>query len=501
MIGLALIRFNRCFKRKKASNVVAIVFVAMSSMLLSIFCGADAALAADSRRDWVVEVFEKNRAAVVSIQGGKTDEFANVGSDAGKIFNGMGTGTIIDERGYIVTNYHVVEGIRKIQVITHDKSQFTATLVGRDTETDLAIIKINPRSPLQTITLGRSDDLISGERCMSIGNPFGYSYTVTDGRVSGLEREVKVNEKLVYNTAIQTSAPINPGNSGGPLINIEGEMIGLNAAVHQGAVCVAFAIPVDRVVRVASELIGEMVGRGNYHGIRVAHADEGSGRTIVFVDSVDRGSPAVLAGLQEGDIIEQVGKYPISNSLDFARAFIGVKANEDVAMTVVRDAESYEATITLANPRGRGTMVSYSPGHSQAAASPKVANKTGGQASNQKASLDDLVWERLGIQYEPMPSDEFRGKFASQLREYAKQKKEVPTGAVVITDVRPNSPFAEEGVMAGDVIIGIHGWAMTSQNDVRYVATVWSGLEASNNLVRVDVFRDGVPYFADVPLE
>ena len=146
-------------------------------------------------------------------------------------------------------------------------------------------------------------------------------------------------------------------------------------------------------------------------------------------------------------------------------------------------------------------MVSYSPGHSQAAASPKVANKTGGQASNQKASLDDLVWERLGIQYEPMPSDEFRGKFASQLREYAKQKKEVPTGAVVITDVRPNSPFAEEGVMAGDVIIGIHGWAMTSQNDVRYVATVWSGLEASNNLVRVDVFRDGVPYFADVPLE
>ncbi len=469
-------------------------FVAVASLVvLGVFSLTASVSASDARRDWVVQAFEQNRQAVVNIQGDKIDEYSASSKDPGKSYNGMGTGIIIDERGYIVTNFHVVDGIRKIQVITYDKTQYTATLVGRDTDTDLAIIKINPRLPLQTITLGRSDDLIPGERCMSIGNPYGYSYTVTDGRVSGLEREVEVNENLVYSLAIQTSAPINPGNSGGPLINVDGEMIGINAAIRQGAECIAFAIPIDQVVHVAAKLIGDVADRTNYHGLMVTHVDDGSGKPVVAVESVANDSPAASAGLREGDIIERIGKYTIANKLDFSRAFMNVKAREDLAMTVRRDSESYEAAMTLGTPRNdvltrnRNVSTTVPPGRSSAASNAK----TGSQA--RKPNLDDLVWERLGIRYAPMAKDEYRRKFAQHLADR-------PHGGVVVKEIRPGSVLAEEGVMPGDVIVGIHEWVTTSQNDVRYIATAWPKIQESNKSVQVLLFRDGISYFTEIPL-
>ena len=149
--------------------------------------------------------------------------------------NGMGTGVVIDPRGYILTNYHVVDGVHEIQVTTAEDKKYVASIVARDAETDLAVIKINPAEKMEVIALGTSSDLMQGETVVAVGNAFGYDFTVTRGIVSALHRAVQINDAQYYDDLIQTDAPINPGNSGGPLLNIDGEMIGVNVAVRAGA--------------------------------------------------------------------------------------------------------------------------------------------------------------------------------------------------------------------------------------------------------------------------
>lgn len=460
--------------------------------------------AAETRVNWVVRGFEKNRDAVVNIQGDKVDEYSSSSKESGKSYNGMGTGIIIDERGYIVTNFHVVEGIRKIQVTTYDRRQHVASLVARDTDTDLAVIKINPRKPLKTITFGRSDDLMPGELCMAIGNPYGYTFSVTDGRISGVGREVEVNDSLLYKDAIQTSTPINPGNSGGPLINVHGEMIGINAAIRQGAECIAFAIPVDQVVDVAAKLIRDLAERTVYHGLKVSQTEfdsnsdsglrwgEQGGRSYsVVVTSIDSNSPAATAGLREGDIVKTIGNYTIANTLDFYRALLDLKIRDDLSFGVLRDSEHHDIAITLGSPREEAlarNSKSRVGAPSRASALPKTASQA------KTNNLDEMVWENIGIRYTPMPLEDYRRAFAQYLNEH-------PRGGVVVKAVREGSQLAEKGVMPGDVIVGIHEWVTTSLNDVRYIAKAWPTIKTSDNKVQILLFRDGVPYFTEVPLE
>ena len=147
----------------------------------------------------------------------------------------MGTGVVIDSRGYIVTNYHVVDGVKEIQVTLTSEEKFIARLIARDMETDLAVIKIEAPNKLAMMTIGTSSDLMAGESVIAVGNAYGYENTVTRGIVSALHRAVQVSDAQFYDDLIQTDAPINPGNSGGPLLNIDGEMVGINVAVRAGA--------------------------------------------------------------------------------------------------------------------------------------------------------------------------------------------------------------------------------------------------------------------------
>ena len=199
---------------------------------------------------------------MVNIRGEKTvgpgGATATGGENAHRV-NGMGTGVVIDPRGYILTNYHVVEGVREIQVTLSDESRFVATLVARDLETDLAVIKIAAPDKLPVITAGTSSDLMAGESVIAVGNAYGYENTVTRGIISALHRAVQVSDAQYYDDLIQTDASINPGNSGGPLLNIDGEMIGINVAVRAGAQGIGFAIPVDKVMNVAATLLGSAV--------------------------------------------------------------------------------------------------------------------------------------------------------------------------------------------------------------------------------------------------
>lgn len=482
-------------KHKRFQRGAAAFFV-IALLFSSVFCAEF--FGSEDRVNWIVRADEKNRDAVVCIQGDKVDEFSGFTKESGKSYNGMGTGIVIDQRGYIVTNYHVVEGIRKIQVMTYDRNQYIATLVARDPETDLAIIKIKADKPLKTITLGRSNDLMVGEYCMAIGNPYGYPFSVTCGLISGNERDVEVNDTLLYRFSVQTSTPINPGNSGGPLLNVDGEMIGINAAIRQGAECIAFAIPVDQVIEVAAKLIGELSERNAYLGLKIeAFDDEKSKspsserRTRILVDEIEKNSPAETAGFKEGDEIMMIGAFELKNKLDFSRALLELKSRDDLAFIVKRNDETLDLAATLASPRD----MSLTARNNRNRRPPVQPNRDEVHPRvGRQPNLDDLVWENLGIRYEPMSKDEYKRNFAQYLSEH-------PYGGVVVKAVREGSQMAEKGVMPGDVIVGIHEWVTTSQNDVRYIAKAWPTIKASGNKVRLLLFRDNLPYFTEIPLK
>ncbi len=185
----------------------------------------------------VVQAVREAAPAVVNIQGQKSvvdPAPEGRGVALPREVNGMGTGVVIDSRGYILTNHHVVDGVHQINVTLEGGQAYVAQLVARDAETDLAVIRIRTPQPLRTIRLGTSDDLMTGESVIALGNAYGYEHTATTGIVSALHRNVQVNETQRYLDLIQTDASINPGNSGGPLMNIDGEMVGLNVAVRAG---------------------------------------------------------------------------------------------------------------------------------------------------------------------------------------------------------------------------------------------------------------------------
>ena len=450
----------------------------------------------EPRANWATEAYQKNCGSVVFIQGDKVDERRGNAADAERTFNGMGSGIIIDERGYIITNYHVVKDIRRIQVKTHDEKDYVATLVAHDADTDLALIKIETRTPLRPITFGRSNDLMPGEVCLAIGNPYGYISSLTDGRISAVSRDVEVDgSSLVYRASIQTNTAINPGNSGGPLINVNGEMIGINVAIRQGAANIAFATPVDQVVEVAARLLGEVVNKQIAHGITVSQNEPSDYNTlkrfIIRVESVESNSPAAFAGIQRGDILSGIGKYTLRNKLDFYRALLDLKPNEDIAFSLFRNRELLDVAVAVSSPRG-GMVANRNVSSQPAVAAPRTTSNASGNPVSM-ADADRLVWDNLGIQYTPMPAQEFSRSYRQFLAEF--------DGAVVVRAVRDGSPADHAGFMTGDLIVAIDPWNTSTANDIRWiVAKEWSRLQAENESLSAYVIRDGTRYLANIPM-
>ncbi|MCG8448677.1 MAG: trypsin-like peptidase domain-containing protein, partial [Pirellulales bacterium] len=212
--------------------------------------------------------------AVVNIQGQKSVSEAEEGApSAPRQVNGMGTGVVIDPRGYILTNHHVVDGVRRINITLAGGQTYVAQIVAYEKKSDLAIIRIRTPSLLPVIHLGTSEDLMEGETVIAMGNAFGYEHTVTTGIISALHRNVQVNETQQYLDLIQTDASINPGNSGGPLLNIDGEMVGVNVAVRAGAQGIGFAIPIDKALEIATRLLSIEKLDNHWHGMTALSLD------------------------------------------------------------------------------------------------------------------------------------------------------------------------------------------------------------------------------------
>ena len=398
-------------------------WIVLPLVTASLAVAATRAPASEARRSVIVRAIESQRDAVVNIHGQKMVGGSEEDGGEMRRVNGMGTGVVIDSRGYIVTNFHVVDGVRRIEVTLASGKTVAATLVSHDPRTDLAVIKVDIDAPLPVITIGTSSDLMIGETVLALGNAYGYEHTVTRGIISALHRCVEVSRTQRYDDLIQTDASINPGNSGGPLLNIDGQVIGINVAVRAGAQGIGFAIPIDDVLEVVTRLMSVERVDHTWHGI-VAKPD---GRPGVVVEAVHRESPAATVGVRAGDLITRIADVPVSRQLDIERALLGRKAGERVAVTVVRAGAEERIDLPLAAMR-RDAM-----------------------------PLDERCWKEIGLRLQPAAA----GKVQKLQARYR--------GGLVVTEVRPNGPAAEQGIKEGDILVGLHVWETIAPENISYI--------------------------------
>jgi len=270
-------------------------------------------------------------------------EFGDLFKPRRQVTGSLGSGVIISPRGYIVTNAHVVEQADEIIVTLADESQHKAELVSADPEGDLAIIKMETDKPMAAIRLGSSSDLMIGETVIAVGNPFGYQHTVTTGVVSALDRTIEPSPATKREGLIQTDAPINPGNSGGPLLNIRGELIGINTAIRAGAQGLGFAIPVDKVRAIMIGLLSVRSAGQPWHGIKF----DASERAPAVLE-VEKDSPAAQAGILKGDRIETLGGKRVGEVIELETSLLDHKIGDAVSLCVRRDRRTVDLKFTMA---------------------------------------------------------------------------------------------------------------------------------------------------------
>ncbi|MFY2558627.1 trypsin-like peptidase domain-containing protein [Corallococcus terminator] len=386
--------------------------------------GASADLA--RRRDAVVEVVQKVSPAVVYIGTEQEVEsrfrrrspleefFGGQGGEQGRQkIEGLGSGVIIDPTGIIVTNDHVIRGASAIHVVLADGRSYDAEVIGSDAGNDLAVLKVTAKEALPIARLGTSADLMIGETVVAIGSPFGLSKTVTAGVVSAVGRTFRADNR-VYNDFVQTDAAINPGNSGGPLLNVDGEIIGINTAIFGGgAQGIGFAIPADKVRRIVDELTRFGKVRPAWVGLDAVDLTPRAARQLgwdrsygALVTAVEAGSPADQAGVKRGDIVAELGGSRIQDAEDFDTRVRGYPARSAFPLALFR--EGATRTVQL-------TPSEFPP-----------------------RMVESLAWDRLGL------------------------KVKEARGVLALTGVRAGSAAAEVGLEPGDIILRVNNQPVTS---------------------------------------
>ncbi|HWP85488.1 MAG TPA: trypsin-like peptidase domain-containing protein [Terriglobia bacterium] len=285
---------------------------------------------------------------------------------------GAGSGFLIDADGNILTNYHVISGARSAEVTLSDHSRYPAKLVGRDPQSDLAVIKIDAGRPLPYVKFGDSDHLQVGQKVLAIGNPFGFEGTLTTGIISSLGRNIRDERGNILDEVIQTDAAINPGNSGGPLLNSAGEVIGINTAIFgQTNLGIGFAIPINAVKPVLSDLLTLGRARQSYLGVigqeitpALAELLELPASQGLLIAQITRGGPAERAGLRAGqqlvlignqqfviggDLLVEIDGTPIASTTDLTRYLRKKKPGEVVRVTIFRGNRRMTVNVTLAD--------------------------------------------------------------------------------------------------------------------------------------------------------
>jgi serine protease Do len=380
------------------------------------------------RRTPVVLAIQKVQPSVVSISSEKRSgsttrwPFSPEETQRPRV-SGMGTGVIVDQRGYILTNQHVVDKVQGVEVQLADGSVYPAAVVQQDAAMDVAVLKIDAGRPLPPIAIGSSADLMVGETVITIGNAFGYENTTSVGVISALGRNVTLSDDQVYRNLIQTDACINPGNSGGPLVNIDGELIGINVAVRAGAQGIGFALPIDDVKRVAVEMLSTRRLAATWHGVVSGEVLRPDGRAVL-VNDVLPNSPAQAAGLRRGDQLIRVGDLAVSNPLDLERGLLDVRAGQSARLMVRRDGKDLALDLEP-QPLTRAALAAQA----NAAAPP---------------SADDRLWRQLGLKLVPVS------------RDYVRAVSTTFRGGLYVQAVLPNSPADRAQLQKGDILVGMN---------------------------------------------
>jgi putative serine protease PepD len=293
----------------------------------------------------VAQVYQRANKGVVQItvtSAGQSDQFGQSQSQ-----QALGSGFVYDANGHIITNEHVVDGAQSISVKLWNGATYKATLVGSDSSTDLAVLKLDaPSSVLHPLALGNSDAVFVGQGVVAIGSPFGLQETVTSGIVSALHRSMQAPNNFTINDSIQTDAAINHGNSGGPLLDLNGHVIGVNSQIESdsgGSDGVGFAIPSNTVRSIATQLIASGNVQHAYLGVAVTAANGG-----VRVAQVRSGTPAKQAGLRVGDLIKAVNGKQVTSTSQLQGAIDARKPGDTVTIRYTRNGTSHTAQVKLA---------------------------------------------------------------------------------------------------------------------------------------------------------
>jgi len=344
--------------------------------------------------------------------------------------SGLGSGFIISEDGYVVTNNHVIDKAQDIEVVLEDGKKYKADIIGKDAKTDLAVLKINPEKMLQAVVFGNSDKLRIGDWVVAIGNPFGLGYTVTVGIVSAKGRSLGLSS---YDDFIQTDASLNPGNSGGPLFNQMGDVIGVNTAIVAGGQGIGFAIPINMAKNVIEQLKDKgKVVRG-WLGVLVQPITPAIAESMklkepkgALVGDVTPNSPAEKAGIQRGDVIVDFNGNKIEDVSDLTTLAAVTPPGTEVKLKVMKDGSVKDIDVKL------------------------------GEFPDEVAeSTEKEVKEKLGLTvHEITPS------IAARFR------LETDKG-VVITHVDQGSVAQESGLQPGDVILDVDGQAVNNIDDYK----------------------------------
>ena len=373
----------------------------------------------------------------------------------------LGSGVIISSDGYILTNNHVIKNADKIKVLLSDKREFIGKLVGADPKTDLSVIKIEAEG-LSSIEIGNSDNLKVGELVLAIGNPYGLNKTITMGIVSAVGRaNVGIAD---YEDFIQTDAAINPGNSGGALVNVRGELVGVNTAIFStsgGYQGIGFAIPSNMVKVVMNSLITEGKVIRGWFGVSVQSITPDLAKQFkleenqgILISNVIENSPAELAGLMRGDVIIEFNGKKVNEPFVLRNTVAGIKPGEEVSIKIIRDEEVRAITVVI------GEL----PGDIQKITAPVIENALRGVSV---LDLTPEIFDKLNL------PEKIRG--------------------VVVANIEPGSP-AETSIAPGDVILEVNRKGIANVED--YEAMV-SKIKPDRDILLL-IFRRGSTIFATI---
>jgi len=434
-------RHSRAYRPPSRMRLATDAFLVLAAVIAS-FGASRASHAADPflRRTATVHVVEQVGPSVVNITAERVTKtpspfgrptkadpradrfFRNFFEPRTRTVQSLGSGVIFDRQGHVLTNEHVIARANRVRVMISDGREFDAELVGADPNNDLAVLKILTDEELPFSPPGTSSDLMVGEPVIAIGNPFGFSNSVTTGVISATNRSVNAQgTSFTFHGLLQTDASINPGNSGGPLLNAKGELIGINAAIYADAQGIGFAIPID----VATRVIHELLLYGEVHpvwlGLEFQDIDPAlrgvlnlpNGLAGVLVNRIHPHSPASRAGVERGDIVAELDGRAVKNAQQLFEMLEGMTANQDLRLELYRDGEFREVTATA--------------------------------EELSQEMVRNIASRMLGLELEL--SDTHR--------------------AFRVTGVDPGSAAETLGLRTGDFLIGINGVGLVSNEDLR----------------------------------